>query len=118
MFVSLPGSLLVTPTSEPVTIGPTDETRSRARRFKALGDPTRLAILEAIGRRPRTVGELAELFGLAQPTISNHVRVLRDAGLVVESKDSRRRLEPNLTALGDLFSESEGVVVGEPAGIT
>ena len=118
MFVSLPGSLLVTPTSDPISVGPTDETKSRARRFKALGDPTRLAILEAISRKPRTVGELADEFGVAQPTVSNHVRILRDAGLVVVSRDAGRRLEPNLSALAELFSESQGVVAGEPAGIT
>ncbi|HEX4863055.1 MAG TPA: metalloregulator ArsR/SmtB family transcription factor [Acidimicrobiales bacterium] len=118
MFVSFPGSMIVTPGTPAAAAGPTDETRNRARRFKALGDPTRLAVLEAIGRRPRTVGELADLFGLAQPTVSNHVRVLRDAGLVVMAKDSSRRLEPNVPALDQLFAESQGVVAGEPVGIT
>jgi DNA-binding transcriptional ArsR family regulator len=118
MFLSFPHSLIVTPGTPAVLTGPTEETRSRARRFKALGDPTRLAILEATGRRPRTVGELADLFGLAQPTVSNHARVLRDAGLIVDSRDTGRRLGPNVDALRGLFAESEGVVAGEPVDIT
>jgi DNA-binding transcriptional ArsR family regulator len=116
MFVTFPGSLVVTPGVPAVATGPSDETRSRARRFKALGDPTRLAIFEAIGRRPRAVGELAELFGVAQPTVSNHVRVLRESGLVVMAKDPGRRLEPDVPALDRLFAESLGVVAGEPTG--
>ena len=118
MYLSFPGSLIVTPGTPTVAAGPTVETQNRARRFKALGDPTRLAILEAIGRRPRTVGDLAELFGLAQPTVSNHVRVLREAGLIVVARDAGRKLGPNVPALEQLFAESQGVVAGEPAGIT
>jgi DNA-binding transcriptional ArsR family regulator len=86
-------------------IGPTAETRSRARRFKALGDPTRLAILEATARRPRTVGELAAEMGVAQPTVSNHVRILRDSGILTQVKDSARRLEPDPEALQRLADE-------------
>jgi DNA-binding transcriptional ArsR family regulator len=62
------------------------------------------------------VGELAELFGVAQPTVSNHVRVLRESGLVVMAKDPGRRLEPDVPALDRLFAESLGVVAGEPTG--
>jgi DNA-binding transcriptional ArsR family regulator len=113
MFIAFPGRMLVSPPTPAVPTGPTAETRGRAKRFKALGDPTRLALLEAIGRRPRTVGELADLTGLAQPTVSNHVRVLRDAGLVSGSKDGGRRLEPDIAALERLFKEASGVVAGE-----
>ncbi|HET7524148.1 MAG TPA: helix-turn-helix domain-containing protein, partial [Acidimicrobiales bacterium] len=67
----------------------------------------------AIGRTPRTVGELAELAGLAQPTVSNHVRVLREAGLIAADKDSGRRLQPDVIALERLFKEASGVVAGE-----
>lgn len=118
MYLSFPGRLIITPRTPIVAAGPTVETQNRARRFKALGDPTRLAILEAIGRKARTVGELADLFGLAQPTVSNHVRVLREAGLVFVARDSGRRLEPNVPALERLFAESQGVVAGEQVGIT
>lgn len=113
MFLALPDRMLISPPTPPAPTGPTTETRSRAKRFKALGDPTRLALLEAIGRRPRTVGELAELTGLAQPTVSNHVRVLREAGFVSGGKEGGRRLEPDVAALERLFKEASGVVAGE-----
>jgi DNA-binding transcriptional ArsR family regulator len=67
-------------------------TESRARTepvsrvLKAMADPTRLAMLDHLSSRPRTVGELANDFGLAQPTTSRHVRILRDAGLVQEER--------------------------------
>jgi DNA-binding transcriptional ArsR family regulator len=86
-------------------VGPTTETRNRARRFKALGDPTRLAILESAARYPKTVGELAGEMGVAQPTVSNHVRVLRDAGLLGPVNDEPRRLEPDPEALKCLADE-------------
>jgi DNA-binding transcriptional ArsR family regulator len=85
--------------------GPSEATKDRARRFKALGDPTRLAILEAAGRRPRTVGELASLMGIAQPTASTHVRILRDSGLLKPVAGGGRLLEADEDALGHLFRE-------------
>ena len=68
-------------------VGPGDvEARARteavARRVKALADPTRLALLHSLATAPSTVGELATLFRLAQPTVSMHVKVLRQSGLV------------------------------------
>lgn len=86
--------------------GPTAETKERARRFKALGDPTRLAILEATGYRPRTIGELAGAINIAQPTVSNHVRILRDAGLLTQLPDGSRRLQAVPDALRRLTEES------------
>jgi DNA-binding transcriptional ArsR family regulator len=86
-------------------VGPTAETKNRARRFKALGDPTRLAILESAARYPKTVGELAGEMGVAQPTVSNHVRILRDAGLLGPVNDEPRRLEPDPEALKCLADE-------------
>lgn len=55
---------------------------SAAARFKVLGDPTRLAILGRIMHSPSTVTDLAIYFELAQPTVSAHVKHLRDAGLL------------------------------------
>lgn len=113
MFLAFPERMLVCPPTPSTPTGPTPETRSRAKRFKALGDPTRLALLEAMGRRARTVGELSDLMGLAQPTVSNHVKALREAGLVAEGQESGRRLEPDIAALERLFKEASGVVAGE-----
>ncbi|MGE0813433.1 MAG: ArsR/SmtB family transcription factor [Vicinamibacterales bacterium] len=57
----------------------------------ALADPTRRAILSRLTRGEATVSELAEPFGLAQPTISKHLRVLEDAGLIEQSREAQRR---------------------------
>jgi len=57
--------------------------------FKALGDTTRYAIASAIARKPMTSVELARAFGVSKPTISHHVRVLREADLLDESPSDR-----------------------------
>jgi ArsR family transcriptional regulator len=61
-----------------------DEGVSQARLLKALADPTRLRILSLLGRYEGEVCvfEIVESFTLEQPTISHHLRILRDAGLV------------------------------------
>lgn len=48
----------------------------------ALSDPTRRALFEKIRARPRSVGELASELPVSQPAVSQHLRVLREAGLV------------------------------------
>jgi ArsR family transcriptional regulator len=53
-----------------------------ATRFKALADPTRVAIVNRLAAGECCVCDLTDAFGLAQPTISHHLKVLRDAGLV------------------------------------
>ncbi len=58
-----------------------------AKVFRALGDDTRLHILALLGIREACVCELVELFGVSQPAISEHLRRLRDVGLV---EDERR----------------------------
>ncbi|MFO1284620.1 MAG: metalloregulator ArsR/SmtB family transcription factor [Burkholderiales bacterium] len=58
----------------------------------ALSDPTRRAVYESIGGQPRAVGEIAAGFSVSRPAISQHLKVLREAGLVVESRAGTRRL--------------------------
>ena len=60
--------------------------------FSALADPTRRQIFERLARRPRPVGELAEGLPVSRPAVSQHLKVLADAGLVVATKDGNRRL--------------------------
>ena len=63
----------------------------------ALADPTRRAIFELLGEGPRAVGELAARLPVSRPAVSQHLRVLKGAGLVSERKDGTRnlyRLEP------------------------
>jgi DNA-binding transcriptional ArsR family regulator len=59
--------------------------------FAALADPTRRAILARLERGEATVAELAEPFGLRQPTISKHLKVLEEAGFVTHTRDAQRR---------------------------
>jgi len=58
----------------------------------ALGDPTRRAILARLLAGPLPVGELARQFPVSRPAISQHLRVLKDARLVVDRPDGARRL--------------------------
>ncbi len=60
-----------------------------ARRFHALSDPTRLAILSLLERGESCVCDLQGALGAAQSRLSFHLRVLREAGLVVDRKDGR-----------------------------
>ncbi|RLL67894.1 metalloregulator ArsR/SmtB family transcription factor [Streptomyces sp. Z26] len=65
--------------------------------WSALVDPRRRAVLDLLCERERTVGELVDRLGTAQPTVSKHLRVLRQAGLVRVRVDAQRRvygLEP------------------------
>ena len=60
--------------------------------FDVLGDPTRRRILGLLRGREHAVGELVAELALAQPTVSKHLRALRDAGLVEVRRDAQRRL--------------------------
>jgi DNA-binding transcriptional ArsR family regulator len=116
--LSLPGCILWCPPNGARPAGPSAETRARARQHKALGDPTRLAIFEAVACRPRAVGELARELGVAQPTVSNHVRILRDAELLIQGKDDGRRLAPNVAAFERFLDQSRRVVLPVTPNIT
>jgi len=59
--------------------------------FAALSDPTRRAILARLARGEATVLQLVQPFKLTQPAISRHLRVLEDAGLIVQRVDGTRR---------------------------
>jgi DNA-binding transcriptional ArsR family regulator len=59
--------------------------------FHALSDPTRRAILARLMSGEVNVSKLAEPFQLSQPTISKHLRVLEDAGLIEGGRDAQRR---------------------------
>jgi DNA-binding transcriptional ArsR family regulator len=63
-----------------------------ATRIKVLSDPTRVALLSQLACKSMTVTELAEAFDLAQPTVSVHVRQLREAGLIEARKEGTRTI--------------------------
>ncbi len=58
----------------------------------ALGDPTRRAIFERLADGPQAVGELARDLPVSRPAVSQHLKVLKDAGLVVDRRAGTRRI--------------------------
>lgn len=60
--------------------------------WEALGDPTRLAIVTRLAERPRAVGELADELPVSRPAVSQHLKVLKDAGLVTDRAEGTRRV--------------------------
>src|SRR6266568_2790074 len=80
--------------------------------IKALADPTRLAILLRLAREPASVTEIARQFHLSQPTVSAHVQVLRESGLLEEKTVGRSaKLSANEEGLRRLFSDAEESLV-------
>ena len=65
--------------------------------FKAIADPTRRAILQALAREEMAVQEIAAGFAMSRPAVSKHLRILKEAGLLSERRSGRQnfyRLEP------------------------
>src|SRR5262245_23455485 len=60
--------------------------------LSALGDHTRRVIFEHIADRPRAVGDLANELPVSRPAVSQHLKVLKDAGLVIDRPDGNRRI--------------------------
>ena len=58
----------------------------------ALGDPTRQAIFERLTDGPLAVGQLADVLPVSRPAVSQHLKVLKDVGLVTDRQDGTRRL--------------------------
>jgi len=58
----------------------------------ALADPTRRLVLERLRRRPRAVGELAKGMAVSRPAVSQHLKVLKEAGLVKEERQGTRHI--------------------------
>jgi DNA-binding transcriptional ArsR family regulator len=64
----------------------------RAAAFAALADPTRRQVLERLGHGPAAVGEIARGLPVSRPAVSQHLKVLKDAGLVVDRAEGTRRV--------------------------
>jgi DNA-binding transcriptional ArsR family regulator len=75
----------------------------------ALADPTRRAVFERLRGGARPVGEIAAELPVSRPAVSQHLKVLKEAGLVTERKDGTRRLyriDPNgVAAIRDYFDQ-------------
>jgi DNA-binding transcriptional ArsR family regulator len=78
--------------------------------LSAIADPTRRAILERVAARPRSVGELAGELPVSQPAVSQHLRVLREAGLVDLRREGARHIySANADALAELRAYVESL---------
>ena len=60
--------------------------------LQALADPTRRQVFERLGRGPMPVGQLAKGLPVSRPAVSQHLKVLKEAGLVTEEQDGTRRI--------------------------
>ena len=61
-----------------------------SRYFKAFGDPSRLKILWLLSENELTVGEIVDQVGLSQPTVSRHLAILKEAGIVSDRREKQR----------------------------
>lgn len=89
-----------------------------AKLFRGFGDPSRLAILNALRRGPLNVGQLVGITGLSQPNASNHLGCLRDCGLVVAEQHGRYvtyRLSDD--RVGDLLALAESLLADVARGV-
>jgi DNA-binding transcriptional ArsR family regulator len=93
------------------------------RTFAALADPTRRGIIELLRKRPRRAGELADALSMNRPRMSQHLRVLRQSGLIEEDavehdarvRMFRLRMDP-LERLRDWLDEVERFWTAQLAG--
>jgi DNA-binding transcriptional ArsR family regulator len=77
--------------------------------FDALGDPTRRAVLKRLRKGARSVSEIAKGMDVSRPAVSQHLKVLKDARLVVDRAEGTRRLYAvNTAALDELRSWLDG----------
>jgi DNA-binding transcriptional ArsR family regulator len=106
LYLDLPGGILIG-----FGLGRDDLTaRARtehvAQRLRAVADPTRLAILDYLAAGPTSVGDIARAFSLAQPTVSAHVKHLREAGLIAAKRHGTRlEISVDRSATGGLADE-------------
>src|SRR3954452_12522848 len=74
--------------------------------WAALADPTRRTILELVIARPRAVGELADALPITRPAVSQHLKLLKTAGLVSDRAEGTRRIyQANPDALQELRTQ-------------
>ena len=111
LYLEFPGLTLIGSGFQRNDAAARARTEALARRLKTVADPTRLALLHYLAGTPSTVGDLATCFGLAQPTISMHVKSLRESGMVrSERKDGRMKLSADPGAVARMIEELRGVV--------
>ncbi len=72
--------------------------------FKALSDPTRRKILELLANRDMTAGEIADCFQISKPSVSHHLSILKNSGMVLDERQGQNILYSlNTTVFQDLM---------------
>ena len=88
----------------------------KARLFKVVGDPNRLKILEILRAGDRCQCEIIPLIGQSQPTVSRHLRLLEESGLIVSSKEGTKifytTVDPHIYNMIDAIDEKMIELVG------
>lgn len=110
LVVDLPGYVVVGVRAESSAALARARTEVLARRLKAISDPTRLAMLDALSRSEMTVTQIAEAFSLAQPTVSNHIKVLREAGVIDRGDGRTKPLTIRSGVVNEILDELRGVL--------
>ena len=112
MYLELSGLVIIGTGVGQGDVAARARTEAVARRLKAVADPTRLALLHSLATAPSTIGELALMFRLAQPTVSMHVKVLRESGLVQSRREGgRMRVSADPAAVDALLGEVREAVL-------
>lgn len=82
----------------------------QARRFAALGDPTRLEVFRLLSRSPQSVTEIASRLPVSRPAVSQHLKVLADAGLVsFDTVGTRNVYRPNSETVASMRDFIDGL---------
>jgi ArsR family transcriptional regulator len=111
LYLDLPGCTLVGIPAGRVDVAARARTDKIARRLRVVADPTRLAVLDHLAAGPSSVGEIARAFSLAQPTVSAHVKHLREAGLVrADRRGTRLEVSVDRAALAALAGELAALI--------
>jgi DNA-binding transcriptional ArsR family regulator len=114
LVIGMPGLLVVGVGTDDPAATARAQAELLAPRLKAVADPTRLALLAGLARREMTVTEMAQELSVSQPTVSNHVKLLREAGLVTIRNDGRNRyLALDQGAFQDLEQDLQNLLLIE-----
>lgn len=85
--------------------------------FKAMGEPTRLKILKLISVREMCVCELVEVLGITQPGVSQHLKVLKKAGIIQEKKAKQRSFYSLASSMNDILCSFNSYITADIADI-
>ena len=83
--------------------------------FKALGDETRLRIVKMLEVKQMCVCEITSIIGTSMPTVSNHLKILKEAGLVVQDRDEKY-MNYSLIEKGDKFIDDLLILIKDIDG--